>query len=378
MRKVLLCLVLSGPLAAQQPSPLRPVHTYSIVAMDSVTGDLGVAVQSHWFNVGAGVPFAEPGVGAVATQSFVDPGYGPKGLYLMRNGTPAPAALAALLRADPDSQVRQVAMIDVEGNVAAHTGSHDIPAAGHVTGRWFSAQANLMRNADVWPAMARAFETTRGDLAERLLAALEAAEAAGGDIRGKQSAAIVVVSGDRNARPWERIFDLRVEDNADPLGEMRRLLTVARAYRAATDGDNFMTTGQVDSALAAYTRAAEYLPDEATNGELIFWQAVTMADLGRIDEAIPFFRRAFAQDESWIELLRRLPTVGLLSADAATIERIVREASNTATPLAPREDHPQEDQKDEGWCWEPVMDYPIADPRMLPEGPAPLGRFHGL
>ncbi|MCZ6918834.1 MAG: DUF1028 domain-containing protein [Gemmatimonadetes bacterium] len=328
MRKTFLLLILSGPLAAQPHTPLRPVHTYSIVAMDSVTGEIGVAVQSHWFNVGAIVTWAEPGVGAVATQSFVDPSYGPRGLFLMRTGTRAPEALAALLRADADSQVRQVAMIDALGNVAAHTGSNDIPAAGHTTGRWFSAQANLMRNADVWPAMARAFEETQDDLAGRLLAALEAAQAAGGDIRGKQSAALVVVSGDPDAKPWEKLFDLRVEDSPDPLGEMRRLLTVARAYRAATDGDNFMTAGKVDSALVSYTRAAEFLPDEATNGELIYWQAVTMADLGRVDDAIPFFRRAFAQDPSWIELLWRLPTVGLLRADSVTIQRIVREASS--------------------------------------------------
>ena len=326
MRKTLLLLILSGPLAAQTRTPLRPVHTYSIVAMDSVTGEIGAAVQSHWFNVGAIVTWAEPGVGAVATQSFVNPAYGPRGLYLMRTGTPAPEALAALLRADPDSQVRQVAMIDAAGAVAAHTGSNDIPAAGHTTGRWFSAQANLMRNANVWPAMALAFQETPGDLAGRMLAALEAGEAAGGDIRGKQSAALVVVSGDRDAQPWEKLYDLRVEDSPDPLGEMRRLLTVARAYRAATDGDNFMTVGQVDSALASYTRAADFLSDEATNGELIYWQAVTMADLGHIDDAIPFFRRAFAQDTSWIELLWRLPTVGLLSADSVAIQRIVDEA----------------------------------------------------
>jgi uncharacterized Ntn-hydrolase superfamily protein len=159
-----------------------------------------------------------------------------------------------------------------------------------------------------------------------MLAALEAGEEAGGDIRGKQSAALVVVSGDRDAKPWEKLYDLRVEDSPDPLGEMRRLLTVARAYRAATDGDNFMTVGEVDSALASYTRAAEFLSDEATNGELIYWQAVTMADLGRVDDAIPFFRRAFAQDASWIELLWRLPTVGLLSADSVAIQRIVDEA----------------------------------------------------
>jgi tetratricopeptide (TPR) repeat protein len=174
--------------------------------------------------------------------------------------------------------------------------------------------------------MARAYETTAGDLAERLLAALEAGEAAGGDIRGKQSAALVVVSGDRSARPWERVFELRVEDHPAPLVELRRLVRVARAYAAATAGDNFVAAGNIDSALAAYTRAATILPDSATNGELIYWQAVTLADLGRVDQAVPFFRRAFAQDTSWIELLWRLPRVGLLRADSGTIARIVRSA----------------------------------------------------
>lgn len=324
MRTLLLLSLLPAFATAQEP--LRPTHTYSIVAVDSVTGEIGVAVQSHWFSVGSVVPWAEPGVGAVATQSFVDPSYGPRGLYLMRSGIPAPEALAALLGTDGDAAVRQVAMIDAQGRVAAHTGERNIPAAGNATGRWYSVQANLMRSEAVWPAMAAAFEGTSGDLAARLLAALEAGEAAGGDIRGRQSAALMVVSGDASAQPWERIYDLRVEDAADPLGELGRLLTVARAYRAATDGDNFVTEGEIDSALAAYGRAAAILPDRATNGELIYWQAVTLTDLGRVDEAIPYFRRAFAQDPSWIELLRRLPGVGLLGADAATIERIVREA----------------------------------------------------
>ncbi|MEX2000084.1 MAG: DUF1028 domain-containing protein [Gemmatimonadales bacterium] len=308
-----------------QDWPGRPVHTYSIVAVDSITGEIGVAVQSHWFSVGSIVSWAEPGVGAVATQSFVDPSYGPRGLYLMRTGTPAPAALAALLRADPDSQVRQVAMIDAEGRVAAHTGSRDIPAAGQHVGRWYSVQANLMRNDRVWPAMARAFETTPGDLAERLMAALDAAEAAGGDIRGKQSAAIVIVSGDRSRPAWERVFDLRVEDHPDPLGELRRLLTVARAYQAATAGDNYVTAGHIDSALVAYRRASEFLPDSATNGELAYWVGVTLADQGRVDESIAWFQRAFHQDASWIELLRRLPSAGLLRANDAVIQRIVRD-----------------------------------------------------
>jgi uncharacterized Ntn-hydrolase superfamily protein len=324
-----LALVLASaaihPLTGQEPTPRRPAHTYSIVAVDSATGQIGVAVQSHWFSVGSVVAWAEPGVGAVATQSFIEPAYGPRGLALMRSGIPAPAALAALLRADPDSQVRQVAMIDAHGQVAAHTGSRDIPAAGQVLGRGYSVQANVMRNDRVWPAMARAFETARGDLADRLLAALDAAEAAGGDIRGRQSAALLVVSGDRDARPWERVFELRVEDHPDPLAELRRLVTVARAYRAATDGDNFLTAGQVDSALAAYRHASEMLPDSATNGELVYWVAVTLADLGRVDEAIPLFRRAFAQDDGWATLLSRLPAVGLLRAGPDILSRILRD-----------------------------------------------------
>jgi uncharacterized Ntn-hydrolase superfamily protein len=318
--------VLTPCLAAAQEPVRRPAHTYSIVAVDSATGQIGVAVQSHWFSVGSSVAWAEPGVGAVATQSFIEPAYGPRGLSLMRTGVSGPAALAALLRADPDSQVRQLAMIDATGAVAAHTGSRAVPAAGQHVGRWYSAQANLMRSDRVWPAMGRAFETTEGDLAERLLAALDAAQAEGGDIRGQQSAALIVVSGDRGDRPWERLFDLRVEDHPDPLRELRRLMTVARAYRAATDGDNFVTVGQIDSALASYRRAAEILPDSATNGELIYWVAVTLADLGRAEDAIPLFRRAFAQDSGWAELLPRLPGVGLLRADQEVVSRILREA----------------------------------------------------
>jgi uncharacterized Ntn-hydrolase superfamily protein len=323
---VLFALWFAVPVAAQTPPPGQPVHTFSIVAVDSATGQIGVAVQSHWFSVGAGVPWAEPGVGAVATQSFIDPSYGPRGLYLMRTGSSGPEALAALLRADPDSQVRQLAMIDRVGRVAAHTGSRDIPAAGQHVGRWYSVQANLMRNETVWPAMARAFESAPGDLADRMLAALDAAQAAGGDIRGRQSAALIVVSGDPSDPPWQRIFDLRVDDHSEPLAELRRLLTMARAYNAATDGDNYVAAGQIDSALASYRRASETLPDSATNGELIYWVAVTLADLGRVDESIPLFRRAFAQDSSWAELLPRLPGAGLLRADRPTLDRILREA----------------------------------------------------
>src|SRR5687767_6362534 len=231
--------------------PLRPVATYSIVARDSATGEIGVAVQSHWFSVGTLVPWAEAGVGAVATQSFVDPRYGPLGLELMRLGRSAPEALRALVSSDADSAVRQVAMIDAQGRVAAFTGTRAIRAAGQHTGRQYSVQANLMEKPSVWPAMARAFESARGDLAERLLAALEAAEREGGDIRGRQSAAIVVVSGASSNRPWvDRLVDLRVEDHPQPIAELRRLVTLSRLYRRMNEGDEWVTKNDIPKAVA--------------------------------------------------------------------------------------------------------------------------------
>jgi len=308
------------------PHPRRPAHTFSIVAVDSATGQIGVAVQSHWFSVGGSVAWAEPGVGAVATQSFIEPAYGPRALALMRTGVPAPLALRALLAVDADSAVRQLGMIDARGNPVSYTGRRNIPAAGSRLGRWYAAQANTMLRATVWHAMGRAFETTRGDLADRLLAALDAAQGEGGDIRGRQSAALVVVSGDRSAPPWQRLFDLRVEDSKDPIGELHRLVRVSRAYTLATDGDNYTTAGKVDSAIIAYGAAEALLPDSAVNGELVFWHANTLADRGRVDESIPLFRRAFAQDTLWATLIWRLPKVGLLAADSATIARIVRDA----------------------------------------------------
>jgi uncharacterized Ntn-hydrolase superfamily protein len=272
-------------------------------------------VQSHWFSVGSVVPWAEPGVGAVATQSFVNPAYGPRGLALMRTGVSAPLALRALLAADPDSAVRQVGMIDAAGHVASFTGQRDIPEAGGHVGRWYAAQANLMARNTVWDAMARAFETTRGDLADRLLASLEAAQREGGDIRGRQSAALIVVSGDRRLPPWDRIFDLRVEDSPNPIPELRRLVHMARAYRLATQGDDFTAAGKADSAMQSYAAAEAILPDSAVNGELVFWHANTLADQGHVTEAIPLFARAFARDTAWAALLWRLPAVGLLKAD---------------------------------------------------------------
>ncbi len=301
--------------------PVRPVHTYSIVARDSVTGQIGVAVQSHWFSVGAHVPWAEAGVGAVATQSFTEVTYGPLGLALMRAGRSAPQALRALVTVDPHPDVRQVAMIDARGRVAAHTGEHCIAEAGHRTGAQYSVQANLMEKNTVWDAMARAYESTEGDLAERLLAALEAAQREGGDIRGRQSAAIRIVRGESTGRPWDDVvLDLRVEDHPHPVRELRRLVRVHRAYEWMNRGDERMADDDIAGALEAYARAAELMPD---NPEVRFWAAHTMMLGGHEKEALAMFRDVFAADPKWREVVRRLPAAGLLPEDVA--RRILRE-----------------------------------------------------
>lgn len=324
MRFLALMLLAVLPASAQTVSSFRPVATYSIVARDSVTGEMGVAVQSHWFSVGPLVAWAEAGVGAVATQSFVDPRYGPLGLELMRLGRSAPEALRALVTSDAGEAVRQVAFVDAQGRTAAHTGSRAVAAAGHHVGRGYSVQANMMERASVWPAMAQAFETTQGDLAERLLAALEAAEREGGDIRGRQSAAIVVVRATPTGRSWEdRLFDLRVEDHPTPVAELRRLVTLQRAYRKLNEGDLHVEHGDIPAAMNAYSAAMQIVPDAATNGEAPFWVGVTLASQGREADALPYLRRAYAVHRSWADLLGRLPAAGLLPNDPALIQRLV-------------------------------------------------------
>ncbi len=303
------------------PRPPRPVHTFSIVARDPRTGELGVAVQSHWFTVGATVPWAEAGVGAVATQSFIDPAYGRLGLELMRTGKSAPDALRSLIAGDEGRDVRQVAMIDAAGHVAAHTGAKCIAAAGHYVGPNFSAQANLMANEHVWPEMARAFTTTRGDLADRMLAALDAAQAAGGDIRGRQSAALIVVTGKPTGKPWaDRIFDLRVDDSPEPLRELRRLVTLQRAYNHMNAGDLATEHKDNEGALREYGAAERLVPD---NAEMVYWHAVALVNMGRVAESLPLFRRAFNADPNWRTLTPRLVKSGLLPDDPKLIERIV-------------------------------------------------------
>ena len=310
--------VLPGAAAAQ-----RPVHTYSIVARDSATGQLGVAVQSHWFSVGPIVPWAEAGVGAIATQSFVEPSYGPLGLQLLRAGRTAEETLRGLVAADPHPEVRQVAVVDAAGRVAAHTGKLAIEAAGQVTGNGFSVQANMMLRPTVPAAMARAYQASTGDLAERLLAALEAAQAEGGDIRGSQSAAIIIVTGQPTGRSWaDRLIDLRIEDHPRPVAELRRLVHLARAYQHMNAGDEAVTRGDVAAALREYAAAETMVPDEQTNGEMVFWHAVMLVNAGRVDESLPLFRRAYAQDENWRELVRRLPAAGQLPKEDALIARL--------------------------------------------------------
>jgi uncharacterized Ntn-hydrolase superfamily protein len=315
--------LIAASVHAQAPLhvPLRPVHTYSIVARDPATGEIGVAVQSHWFSVGTTVPWAEAGVGAVATQSFVEPSYGRRGIELMRGGASAPDVLKQLLAEDQARDVRQVAMIDARGRVAAHTGAKNIAAAGNHMGKSYSVQANMMLNETVWPAMSRAFESATGDLAERMLAALDAAQQAGGDIRGRQSAALIVVGAQSTGKPWvDRVFDLRVDDSAEPLQELRRLVTLQRAYNHMNAGDLAVEHKDNEGALKHYGEAAKLVPD---NAEMVYWHAVALVNMNRVQESLPLFRRVFAKDRNWATLTPRLVKAGLLPDDQKVIEQIV-------------------------------------------------------
>jgi uncharacterized Ntn-hydrolase superfamily protein len=269
--------------------------TYSIVARDEASGELAVGVQSHWFSVGSLVPWTEPGVGAVAIQSIPEPSHGPRALELMRRGASAPEALAVLHEGDEDAAIRQTAIVDSRGHVAVRTGTACIAHAGDAGGAGFSCQANMMARSTVWAAMARAFSATEGALADRVLAALDAAEAEGGDLRGRQSAALVVV-GDRGV-------DLRVEDHPDPLPELRRLLVLRRAYDLADEADGLVAAGRAGEAGALYKRACALAPE---NDELLFWAGLGAAQAGDLETALGRVRRAIERSGAWSELLERL------------------------------------------------------------------------
>ena len=302
--------------------------TYSIVARDKKTGEFGVAVQSHYFQVSPAVPWAKAGVGAVATQSHVNLSYGPLGLDLLEAGYTAEQALAALTAGDPKAEVRQCAIVDAAGNVAAHTGAKCIPAAGHTLGDGFSCQANLMEKDTVWDAMARAFTTKDAPLAERMMAALEAAEAEGGDIRGKQSAALVVVAAAGTGRPWnDRIIDLRVEDSAEPLPELRRLLRIKRAYMTASDADALEEKGDVAGAIAKLREALAIAPEMV---ELRVMTGVTMASAGDIDGGCALIAEAVRKNARWVETLHRFAAVDLVKPEV--VAAIEARLASTARP----------------------------------------------
>jgi uncharacterized Ntn-hydrolase superfamily protein len=320
------------PVAGASDSPrdrdamtaVRPVHTYSIVARDPETGQMGVAVQSHWFSVGAIVPWAEAGVGAVATQSLVDPSYGPLALAMLKAGRSPEDALRGLITADSGSDVRQVAIVDAEGRVAVHTGARCIPEAGHHVGQGYTTEANLMERNTVWDAMAKAYESATGPFADRLIAALEGAQSEKGDIRGKQSAAILIVAPKATGRPWEdRLVDLRVEDSPDPLKELKRLVHVQEAYQHMNAGDTAMEKKDTEGARREYGAAEAMCPD---NEEMTFWHAVALANAGSVDDSLPLFHKTFRKNKNWAVLAPRLVPIKLLNVSDADLARIMKQA----------------------------------------------------
>lgn len=298
--------------------------TYSIVALDKGRGQMGVAVQSHYFSVGGTVPWAESGVGVVATQSLVDISYGPLGLALMKSGKTPQQAMRALTSADPGAQSRQVAMLDVSGNVAAHTGENCIPEAGHVVGGGFSVQANLMRSKAVWPAMARAFSKSRGPLAHRLMDVLEAAEEAGGDARGKQSAAMLVVNVKPSGKPWmDKVVDLRVEDSPEPLKELRRLIRIQEASVMAETATGLLAQGKFAEARSLFATASRKAPELE---EIKFWQGVALLNSKKAEQAVPLLREATEANKDWTKVLKSLTSTPLLTMPPKRLERILRKA----------------------------------------------------
>jgi uncharacterized Ntn-hydrolase superfamily protein len=319
-----LIFLFSIPTTAQIFNKKEPLaHTFSIVARDEKTGEMAVGVQSHWFSVGTAVSWGEGGVGVVATQSFVLKSYGPKGLELMKQGKTAKEALDMLLKQDEGLDVRQVAMIDTNGNVAAHTGKKCIDYASHIIGKNYSVQSNMMLNNKVCPAMSKAFEASIGKpLAERVLITLNAAEAVGGDIRGKQSAAILVVAGRSEDKPWdEKLIDLRVDDNTAPLKEMDRLLRLFRAYEHMNNGDLAVEKNEMQKAMDEYAAAMKMFP---SNLEMQYWTAITLANNKEVKKAAAMLQKIYAKDANWSELTKRLPKVGLLNVSESDLKMLMK------------------------------------------------------
>jgi uncharacterized Ntn-hydrolase superfamily protein len=316
---VLFCLIKLHPQVYNSNEPLA--HTFSIVARDAKTGEMGVAVQSHWFSVGSIVAWGEAGVGVVATQSFVNPSFGQRGLELLKKGMTSQEAVDLLISTDEGRDFRQLAIVDSKGNSASYTGAKCIEAAGNIIGDNYSVQANMMLNNSVWGEMSKAFENSIGPLAERLIIALEAAQSVGGDIRGKQSACILVVKGEASGNLWEdRLIDLRVEDNPNPIDEIKRLLQVYRAYEHMNKGDLAVEKNDMQLAMDEYNAAMKMFPE---NLEMKYWTAVSLANTGEVEKSLPMFKEIFTLDKNWKELTKRLVPVGLLTVDEAALEKIL-------------------------------------------------------
>ncbi len=298
-------------------------HTFSIVARDTITGEMAVGVQSHWFSVGTAVPWGEAGVGVVATQSFVNKSYGTKGLELMSAGKTAIESLKELLQQDEGREVRQVAMIDVNGNVDAYTGKNCIDYANQIVGKNYSVQSNMMLTNKVCAAMSKAYEASVGKpIAERVLTALQAAQAAGGDIRGKQSAAILVVAGKKTDKPWnDKLIDIRVDDNVAPLNELSRLLRLVRAYEHMDKGDLATEKNDMQLAMEEYGAAMKMFP---ANLEMKYWTAITLANNKKIAQASAMLQKIYLQDNNWRELTRRLPKVNLLNVSPGDLKILLK------------------------------------------------------
>jgi uncharacterized Ntn-hydrolase superfamily protein len=297
-------------------------HTYSIVAKDESTGKMGVGVQSHWFSVGSVVSWGESGVGVIATQAFCNISFGLRGLDLLKDGKAPQDALEILLSDDDGKDVRQLAILDNKGRIAVHTGKNCIQAAGHKKGKNYSVQANMMINDSVWPAMANAFENnSKLPLPERIIEVLKAAESQGGDIRGKQSAALLIVGHEKKVNRWEDPeIDLRVEDHLEPLMELERLLKVHRSYEHMNNGDLALEQNDLDTALKEYKTSYTMMPE---NLEMKFWTAISLANVHRFDESLPLFKEVFEKDRNWHLLTERLPEVGLLKLNKDQLEEIL-------------------------------------------------------
>jgi uncharacterized Ntn-hydrolase superfamily protein len=304
--------------ARLEAHPGRLAATYSIVARDARTGELGVAVQSSYFSVGTDVSWAAAGVGAIATQAIVEVAYGPRGLELLAGGASPQEALDLLVARDPLAALRQVGIVDADGRTAAHTGSACVSACANAAGAGYSVQGNMLASDAVWQAMGPAFETAHGDLAERLMLALEAAERAGGDVRGRQSAALLVVAPDRPANHWEgRRFDLHVEDHPRPLEELRRLLLLRRAYALFAEARRSFAAGELDGALEQVAQARKLQPGDL---QFAFWTGVALANSGRPEQAREWLAEAFRNSHVWRELGHRLCEAGLFTGDPSLLE----------------------------------------------------------